>query len=132
MDRNLEENFERWAPIMMSLLIEIAQNNMGDVEDCEKVLEASKRYREREDYLAQFVNDRVVVTGNKEHLITKTGIKGEFKAWWQMNHNGSCPKLTELIDFLDKRYDPLAREVKEYRGWRMKNDLLDEEEEADV
>ena len=132
MDRNLEENFERWAPIMVSLLIDIAQRNMGDVEDCEKVLEASKRYREREDYLAQFVNDKIVVTANKEHVISKTGVKGEFKSWWQMNHNGPCPKLTELIDFLDRKYDPLARQIKEYRGWRMRNDLIDEEEDADV
>ena len=32
-------------------LIQISQENLGDVVDCDKVLEASQQYREREDYL---------------------------------------------------------------------------------
>jgi len=132
MDRDLEENFTRWAPIMISLLIDIAQETMGDVEDCDKVLEASNRYREREDYLTQFFSDKIIITNNQEHLITKMGVKGEFRAWWQIEKSGQVPKMSELTDFLDKKYDPLARTIPEYRGWRMKNDLIDDESDADV
>lgn len=129
MDRNLEDNFVRWAPIMMWHLIQISQENLGDVVDCDKVLEASQQYREREDYLEQFYKDKIENTGNNQHLVSKTGIKVEFRNWWTQERNGPAPRLTELIDFLDKKYDPLSRNIKEYRGWRMKQEWMEDDDD---
>ena len=129
MDRNLEDNFERWAPIMMWHLIQISQENLGDVVDCDKVLEASQQYREREDYLEQFYKDKIEKTDNNQHVVTKTGIKVEFRNWWAQERNGPAPRLTELIDFLDKKFDPLSRNIKEYRGWRMKQEWMEDDDD---
>lgn len=129
MDRNLEDNFTRWAPIMMWHLIQISQNNLGDVLDCDKVLEASQQYREREDYLEQFYKDKIENTGNNQHVVSKTGIKVEFRNWWQQERNGQSPRLTELIDYLDKKFDPLCRNIKEYRGWRMKQEWMEDDDD---
>ena len=111
------------------MLIQISQENLGDVVDCDKVLEASQQYREREDYLEQFYKDKIEKTDNNQHVVTKTGIKVEFRNWWAQERNGPAPRLTELIDFLDKKFDPLSRNIKEYRGWRMKQEWMEDDDD---
>ena len=44
----------------MSMLVNIAYEKNGIVNDCEEVLCASNQYRQNQDYLAQFVKERII------------------------------------------------------------------------
>ena len=118
-NKSLENKFETWAPIFASMLVEIVLKTDGKVEDCEEVLQASKTYRENQDYLAKFVNEKIQPfvpnpenPEKKENKISKTNIQNEFKEWWKREYGTKCPKSQELVNYLNIRLGPYKR-----RGW---------------
>ena len=118
-DKTLGKRFASWAPIFASRLIDIVLRTNGKVEDCEEVLQASKQYRENQDYLAKFVSEKIkpwVYNDNNpektENKISKTNIQNEFKQWWKREYNTRCPKGQELVNYLNIKLGPYKR-----RGW---------------
>lgn len=132
MDKYLEEKFDTWAPFMLSMLIDIAQERMGLVNDCEKVTSASENYRQREDYLARFMKDKIDRTGNNQDKVLKTAVKTEFQQWWRINQgpNARVPPMTELIGYLDREYEREHNQNagRHYKGWKIIYDGFDDEE----
>ena len=132
MDKYLEEKFDTWAPFMLSMLIDIAQEKMGLVNDCEKVTSASENYRQREDYLARFMKDKIDRTGNNQDKVLKTAVKTEFQQWWRINQgpNARVPPMTELIGYLDREYEREHNQNagRHYKGWKIIYDGFDDEE----
>ena len=57
-NKRLEDKFSEWKTAFMSLLVEKALVNKGDVKDCEMVLAKSLLYREGQNYLAEFMKDK--------------------------------------------------------------------------
>ena len=101
-DKHLDEKFDKWAPIFISMLVDIAYKTVGVVKDCEIVMASSDQYREGQDYLAEFVKEKVKqVKGGK---IKKTELWEVFKQWYMINYGKNLPKARELNDFMDKRY----------------------------
>ena len=101
-DKKLDEKFDKWAPIFISMLVEIAYKTFGAVKDCDIVLASSDQYREGQDYLAEFVKEKVKqVKGGK---IKKTELWEVFKQWYMINYGKNLPKARELNDFMDKRF----------------------------
>ena len=101
-DKKLDEKFDKWAPIFISMLVEISYKTFGAVKDCEIVLASSDQYREGQDYLAEFVKEKVKqVKGGK---IKKTELWEVFKQWYMINYGKNLPKARELNDFMDKRF----------------------------
>ena len=76
-DRKIEEKFAEWAPIFMSLLVDIGFKTGGRVNDCKQVMAVSDRYRESQDYLTEFAKEKIQKTTGKK--IKKTEILEEFK-----------------------------------------------------
>lgn len=135
MDKYLEEKFDNWAPFMLSMLIDIAQERMGLVTDCEKVTSASENYRQREDYLARFMSDKIEKTGNSADKVLKTAVKTEFQQWWRINQGPTSrvPPMTELIGYLDREYERQNNQNagRHYKGWKIIYDGFDDEEYDD-
>ena len=118
-DKTLEKKFTIWAPIFASMLTEIALETNGKVEDCEEVLQASKIYRENQDYLAKFVSDKIKPweynpenPEKKDNKISKTNIQNEFREWWKREYNTKCPKTQELVNYLNIKLGAYKK-----RGW---------------
>ena len=118
-DKTLEKKFISWAPLFASKLVDIVLKTNGKVEDCKEVLQASKQYRENQDYLAKFVSEKIrpwVYNDNNpektENKISKTNIQNEFKNWWKREYNTRCPKGQELVNYLNIKLGPYKR-----RGW---------------
>ena len=118
-DKSLGKKFASWAPIFASKMIEIVLRTNGKVEDCEEVLQASKQYRENQDYLAKFMSEKIrpwVYNDNnpekEENKISKTNIQNEFKEWWKREYNTRCPKGQELVNYLNIKLGPYTK-----RGW---------------
>ena len=101
-DKKLEEKFDGWKEAFMAMLIEIARKSKGNVNDCDIVMCKSKEYREGQDYLAEFVKEKV----QKEEggKIKKGEINETFKQWYALQYGRGVPKGKELYDYMDKRF----------------------------
>ena len=102
-DKDLKEKLPKWAPIFASMLIERAFITNGEVVDCLEVVEASKKYRQNQDLINAFINEKIVKSpGN---YIGKQGLHAEFKLWFQCTYgNRKMPKLTVLDEAMTKKF----------------------------
>ena len=103
-DKKIDEKFVLWAPIFISMLVDIGYKTSGRVIDCKQVLAVSDKYRESQDYLAEFAKERIQRTEEKR-FIKKTEIIEEFKNWYVVNYGRtSLPNGREITDYMDKMY----------------------------
>jgi P4 family phage/plasmid primase-like protien len=123
LNKKLDEKFEEWAPIFMSMLVEMAYEKQGNVKDCDMVMASSNQYREGQDYLTEFVKDNVVRKQGEK--IKKSELTQTFKEWYVENYGRNVPKIKELHDYMEKRFG-------RYRnGWHNVAILYDNEENAE-
>jgi P4 family phage/plasmid primase-like protien len=102
LDKNLASKFETWAPVLMAMLVEIAYEKQGIVDECNIVVASTEKYRESQDYLAEFSKEHIgVEQGGK---IKKTELYNTFKDWYQTNHGRGVPKAKEVYEFMNGRY----------------------------
>ena len=102
-DKGLKEKLVVWAPIFASMLVKIAFETEGEVNDCPEVVDASKKYRQNQDHINGFISEKVVPMSGK--FLGKQGLHAEFKEWFQCTYgNRKMPKLTELDEAMTKKY----------------------------
>lgn len=120
LDKKLDENFEEWAPVFTSMLVEKAYQTQGNVNDCEMVLASSNEYRDGQDYLAEFAKEKIVRRPGSK--IKKTEVLHTFREWYTGNYGRGVPKGRELYEFLDKRFGRYKN------GWNNVSILYDADE----
>ena len=128
-DKKLDSKFAEWAPLFVAKLVEIGFNTKGIVNDCKEVLAASDRYRNGQDYLSEFVKEKVMRI--KAGKINKSELMEEFKKWYSLNYGrGNVPQAKELHDFMDRRFGVYKK------GWHNVAIIYDENdgevEESDI
>ena len=123
LDKKLEEKFDTWAPVFMSMLVELTYKNQGVVNDCDIVMANSDKHRESQDYLMGFAKDKI--KPSKGSLIKKTELMAEFKEWYNQYHGKTLPKGKEITEFMNKRYGVYKN------GWHNIAINYDDEEEGD-
>jgi P4 family phage/plasmid primase-like protien len=128
-DMELSDKLKQWAPIFASMLVNRAQNTMGKVKDCDIVKSASNTYRESQDYLSKFFNEKIK-EGEKTDKISKSNIIVEYKEWWKIEKpSEKMPPMSELEEFLTEKCGTYKR-----RGWwgyKIIYDEYDDEEDFD-
>lgn len=102
LNKKLEERFDEWAPVFMSLLVNICYANQGLVTDCQIVMSNSDKHRESQDYLAGFAKDNIKKSTGS--VIKKTELMEHFKTWYIQNHGKTLPKGKEITEFMNHRY----------------------------
>lgn len=102
-DKDLKEKLPKWAPVFASMLVKRAFETNGEVIDCAEVVEASKKYRENQDHLTGFINEKIDrMTGM---TVGKQTLHAEFKEWFQGTYgNRKMPKMTELDEAMNKKF----------------------------
>ncbi len=103
LDKNIKEKFCQWKEVFAAMLVQIAYETEGDVEDCEKVLSSSKSYRKGQDVLSEYVFERIqsYPTG----CITKGQLVSDFKEWFSLNYgNGKMNNAKDLVSAMDKHF----------------------------
>ena len=100
-DDQLKNKLPNWVQVFTALLIEIVNKTGGKVKDCEKVLEASKAYQEKENFWAQFMNENIA-KGTEKDRFKKTDIRNVFNEWYKNNYQTNPPKASDLYEYLDK------------------------------
>ena len=102
LDKKLEERFEVWAPVFMSMLVARTYENQGLVKDCHSVMANSDKHREGQDYFMGFAKNKL--RQKEGGQLKATELYEEFKKWYQINYGKDIPKGKELKEFMDKRY----------------------------
>lgn len=122
-NKNIDALFDEWAPILMSMLVEKSFESQGNVDDCKLVMASSDLYREGQDYLAEFVKEKI--RKKQGSRVKKSEVAEEFKLWYTTNYGRSIPKVKEVYEFIDTRFG-------KYRngGWLNIAILYDEEEDV--
>jgi len=105
--KDIDSRFEAWAPYFISMLVEIAFETNGVVEDCPQVLAASQKYKMQQDYFAQFFEERIVhVEGG---TIKRKDLQNEFIEWYTELYGGKVPKGKDLYDFMESKLGKCER-----------------------
>jgi phage/plasmid-associated DNA primase len=113
LDTALDEKFDLWAPVMLSLLVEKAYQTQGHVKDCDEVLASSNKYRQSQDLYLDFIGQCV-----QEHSmpqpcnLKQTALTDCFKNWYSINYGGKTAPIKDLKEYMNKKYGPYPKE-----GW---------------
>jgi P4 family phage/plasmid primase-like protien len=127
-DKGLKEKLPKWAIVFISMLVKRAFETDGEVVDCEEVKAASNKYRQSQDCIAGFINDKIGIV-HDAHL-GKRELNLVFKEWFQMNYgNRKAPKLMELEEAMDKRFEKKTNKngSKEWINIKIKSDDGDDD-----
>lgn len=98
----LDKKYAKWAPVIMSMMIEHYKTTRGEVIPCDKVIASSDKYREGQDYFLEFVKENIEPCEGSR--IQKTALGPKFRFWFKENHGSGIPKSKDLWDFMEKRY----------------------------
>ena len=123
-DKYIDEKFDTWAPVFAAMLVKRACETNGAVKDCAIVDEKSKEYRKSQDYLSEFVGDRVIRCESK--FIKKNELNNEFSLWYASNYGGRGPSPKDLHEYMDKTFGRQKNQM--WSGVKIK---YDNEHDAD-
>lgn len=102
-DKNLKDKLSKYVPIFASMLVKIAFETNGHVEDCDIVMASSNKYRQGQDHISAFVDEMVRKKEGKK--IKKSELCEQFKLWFQEQQGSRrSPKGIELCEYMDKKF----------------------------
>lgn len=123
-DKNLNSKFNDWAPVLMSMLVDISYKKQGNVTDCDVVMQASREYREGQDRISGFAKDKIQKKDGGK--IKKSELVEEFRKWYVSyygrGNKEDMPRGTELTSYMNKKYG------KYRQGWHNVEIIYDEDE----
>jgi len=102
-DKSLKEKLPLWAPVFTGMLVHRVFETEGEVLDCPEVVEASNKYRQSQDNISAFMNDKIEQS-NGSH-IGKRILNDTFKEWFQNGFgNRKMPKMSDLEEAMNKKF----------------------------
>jgi len=125
-DKNLDVKIKTWVNVFMAMLVKKAFETDGKVKTCAAVTASSNKYRNTQDYLSEFLRDKIRVA-DEDTYIKKTEVYEEFKKWYIVQHGKNIPKGNEVYDYMTKKFGKLTP-----KGWRKCRILYDDEENGDA
>jgi len=133
-DKTLNEKLHKFAPVFAGMLVHRAFETDGNVDDCETVLEASRKYRNGQDHIAAFISDKIRKTNDpKAKPIKKTSLLEEFKLWFQQEQGfKKTPKGEELYEIMNKKFGQFNPNLKGWSGVEFIQDEEDDEENDNI
>ena len=116
LDKNIEEKFDSWKEVFAAMLVDIVFKTGGVVNDCSIVMSKSNEYRQSQDYISEFINDRVV--RDAKGKIKQMELNNEFSIWYMSNYGGRGPSPKELHEYMDKEFGRKRQQT--WNGVRIK------------
>jgi phage/plasmid-associated DNA primase len=99
---NFDSKFESWKLIFMAMLVKRACETNGIAKECAVVKASSNKYRENQDFLAEFIGEKIVKDANGR--IKKSELCFEFNEWYKNTYGGRVNKTKELYSYMDKLF----------------------------
>ena len=122
-DKNLDVKIKTWVNVFMAMLVKKAFETDGKVRTCAAVTASSNKYRNTQDYLSEFMRDKIRAA-DEDTYIKKTEVYEEFKKWYIVQHGKNVPKANELYEFMTKKFGKLLT-----KGWRKCRIVYDDDED---
>jgi P4 family phage/plasmid primase-like protien len=128
-DKTLSNKLEEMAPIFMSLLVDIAFERQGIVNDCTEIMDATNKYRKSQDSVAAFISECIETSTAVKAKIGKSGVREAFKIW----HSNECgskkaPNTSEIFEALNDRFGDWSKKVGGWAGLA----FVEEDDDEDV
>jgi P4 family phage/plasmid primase-like protien len=117
-NETLKEQFPAWREVFMAMLVEIVLETQGRVDPCKLVDDSSLKYKEREDHIAEFIRDKIVLDPNSN--LTKTEVNVEFNAWFSGTYGRGGPNTKEVHEYLDKKLGRFKTQIGAWAGARIR------------
>lgn len=101
---DFDDKFKKWAPVIMAMLVELAYQNQGSLPMCDIVAEYSNQYRKEQDFIAEYMQERLT-TGAPEDRLLKSTVTRDFDLWYQETYSAKISgKNSELVKAIEKIY----------------------------
>lgn len=102
-NKNMNEQFVKWSPVLFSMLVEKARVTKGIVNDCPLVLSKSNEYRCEQDLFSEFI--RTCIKADTGGQVENTVLMEAFVDWWKSNQSASSrqPSNKELTQYMTRR-----------------------------
>ena len=113
LDDTIDEKFDVWKTVFLAMMVERVLKTGGRVVDCEIVLKASNEYKQKQDIIAQFINEKIVKEPGYTGMLRKTQVKNEFIIWHESNLGTKGPPPKEVFLYLDRIFGTSVN-----GGWR--------------
>jgi len=101
-DGTIKDKFAYWKYTFMAMLVQKAFQTDGKVEECDVVVQASKRYQESQDYIAEFIRDKIVA--DPRGKIKKSELNQQFTTWYRETYGNGSPSPKDVHTYMDKKY----------------------------
>ena len=103
-DTKIDEKFNTWAPVFLSMLVDVAYESQGKVNDCEAVIASSSKYRQDQNVFLEYISENIVESSNGSCL-TISVLRDSFKNWYSINYGASNKiAINEIKDYVNKKY----------------------------
>jgi P4 family phage/plasmid primase-like protien len=120
-DKSLKDKFPKWAPVFISMLVNRICETNGEVQDCNEVIAASNKYRQSQDCITSFINEKIIK--DDKSSLSKKYMNDVFKEWYQMNYgNRKSPKMSEIEDAMVKKFGARNAKTNKWQGITIKVD----------
>lgn len=126
LDSKIDEKFDSWKTVFLSMLVERVLTTGGNVPDCETVLKASNEYKMKQDVISQFIHEKIIKEEGSGYL-KKSNVNAEFSIWHQSNVGTRGPQSRELHEALDRLYG-----AHDKMGWRNLKIIYDNDQDDDI
>ena len=113
-DTKIDEKFKTWAPVMLSMLVDIAYRTQGKVQDVKPVMSATEDYRKDQDVILEFHNNYFVPSDNESGInvgIKERELTQKFSKYMDEEHThmSNKPKGKEVKDYFIKKYGKIPK-----------------------
>ena len=114
-DKKLDEKFKKWAPVLLSMLVEVSYEKQGRVIDVEPVLASTEKYRKDQDIIFEFHNATFEPRPSENGFgIKQRDVSSKFNEWYSKMYIGKTkPSGKEVHAFLEKKYGKYPTQT----GW---------------
>jgi len=123
MDLELSEKFDRYAEYFISMLIERHKNiNPNKINEPREVINATQKYKDNNDIIGQYVNDRIITDADSKDKIGITEIYNDFKLWSinNVSKGKKTPDRAQLRSYLEKIYGLYLKDG--WKGFKIKSE----------
>jgi len=135
LDKYIDEKFEGWAEVFIAMLVARGFITNGIVKDCSIVMAKSHEYRKSQDYISEFIGDRVA--RDPSGKIKKMELNNEFSIWHMANYGGKGPSPKDLHEYMDKEFGRQRNQtwfgVKiRYERDEVENDFMNDSTDSEI
>lgn len=103
-DTKIDEKFKKWAPVFLSILVDVAYKTQGKVNDVEPVLAATQEYRKNQDIIEKFMIENICDNPEKTGFpVKKTSLTQPIKKFIEQFSNYNT-KQQDFIKHIEKKY----------------------------